>query len=84
MSTALQESKPALKYQVISVEKSDPPEGMPGSNWHHYVIGHGQSRIEGFRTGTLRAVTDHAEAYAEELNARGIHGYSAYTTRKKK
>jgi cell envelope opacity-associated protein A len=83
MSTEQQQRKPAAKYQVISVEKADPPEGMEGKNWHRYVIGQGQSRIQGFRTGTLKAVTKHAEEYAKELNERGVNGYSAYVTRKK-
>jgi hypothetical protein len=83
MSTEPQQRKQPPKYQVISVEKTDPPEGMEGKNWHRYVIGQGQSRIQGFRPGTLKAVKKHAEEYAKELNERGVNGYSAYVTRKK-
>jgi hypothetical protein len=72
------------RYRVISVEKTDPPEGMPGKNWHRYVIEQGTSRIEGFRPGTLKSVTEHAETCAEDLNNRGVRGYSAYAPRKQK
>ena len=82
MSTEL-EGNERQKHRVISIEKTDTPEGMTGDNWFRYVIGKGTSRIEGLRTGTLKAVTQHAEAYAEELNARGVRGYSASVTRKK-
>jgi len=72
------------KYRLISVEKIDPPEGMPSGSWYRYVIGQGTSRIEGKRLGTLKAVTRHAEEYAENLDTRSTIGYSAYVSRKQK
>ena len=70
-------------YHVVSVEKTTPPEGMPdGDDWYCYVIGHGRSRIEGIRNGTLKTVTQHAEAFAENLSNRTTKGYSAYAARK--
>lgn len=72
------------KYSLISVEKTDPPEGMQDGNWYRYVIGHGRSRIEGVRLGTLKAVTRHAEEYAENLDSRTSIGYSTYVSRKQK
>jgi hypothetical protein len=72
------------KYSVVSVEKTDSPEGMPEGNWHRYVIGQGNSKIEGLKPGTLKAVTQHAEAVAEDLNLRATKGNSTYTARKKK
>jgi hypothetical protein len=84
MSTELQDRKTETSYHVVSVEKTDAPEGMPGNNWHRYVIGRGSSVIEGFKPGTLKAVTQHAESCAEDLNARAFKGYSAYAPRKKK
>jgi hypothetical protein len=81
------EQKPTTnsnKYQVISVEKTDPPAGMEDGNWFHYVIGQGTSKIEGTRMGTLKGVTKHAEEFAENLNLRGTKGYSAYTSRSQK
>jgi len=71
------------RYRVMTVEKTSPPKGMTGS-WHHYVIGEGNSRIDGKRPGTLQAVTQHAETVAENLNSRvGKGSYPTYVSRKK-
>ena len=69
------EAQPDRRYRVISVEKTDAPEGMFGTDWHRYVIGRGSSLIEGLRTGTLRSVTEHAESCVEVLNDRRVRGY---------
>jgi len=80
----MQENDPKMyKYHVVSVEKTTPPEGLPGDNWHSYVIGQGSSRIEGKKPGTLKAVTEHAETVVEDLNARKGRGGSTYAPRKK-
>lgn len=70
------------KYRVVSVTKTNPPAGMEGDNWYHYVIGQGSSHMECTRLGSLNAVTKHAEEFAENLNLRASKGYSAYATRK--
>ncbi len=72
------------KYRVLSVEKTDPPAGMPEGDWHRYVIGQDESRIEGFKPGSLQAVTQHAEDFAQNLNARAAKGYSSYAARRQK
>lgn len=72
-----------LKYEVETVEKTTAPEGMPGDNWHRYVVGQGKTRIEGKKPGTLKAVTLHAEAFAADLNSRTGKGGSTYSPRKK-
>jgi hypothetical protein len=72
------------KYNVKSIEKTDPPDGMQGDNWYHYVIGQGNSKIEGFRTGSLKSVTQHVNTYTEELNERIRTGGSTYAQRKTK
>ena len=66
------------KDLVETVEKTAPPEGMPGDNWHRYVIGRGNSKIECKKPGTLKAVTQHAETIAENLNSRKARGGSMY------
>ena len=71
------------KYHVVSVEKTTAPEGLPGDNWHRYIIGQGSSRIEGIKPGTLKAVTQHAETVVEDLNSRKGRGSSTYAPRKK-
>ncbi len=70
------------KYKVLSVEKTEPPKGLPEGLWHRYVIGQDDSRIEGFKPGSLQTVTRHAEEFAENLNARASKGYSTYAARK--
>ena len=72
-----------LNYDLISVEKIDTPNGLPGDDWYCYVIGQGSSKIEGFRSGSLKAVTQHCEEYARELNDRVSNGGSTYSPRKK-
>jgi len=70
-------------YRVISVVKTITPEGMSGDNWHLYVVGHDNSRIEGKKPGSLKSVTAHAEAFANDLNSRNGQGGSTYSSRKK-
>lgn len=84
METPRKQTKHDLRYQVISVEKAEAPEGLPGKNWHRYVIGQGSSRIEGLRTGTLKSVTEHAHTCVQELNERGVRGYSSFAPRNQK
>jgi hypothetical protein len=84
MNTELEESTRTPKYRVESVEKIDPPAGMPEGDWFRYVISEGESKIEGFQPGSLYTVTQHAETFADDLNARAANGYSVYAARKKK
>lgn len=71
-----------VEYHVVTVEKTAPPDGLPGNNWHRYVIGQGSSKIEGKKPGTLKAVTQHAEAIVDDLNSRKGRGHSTYAPRK--
>ena len=84
MSTQSKIGRHNLRYQVKSVEVTDPPEDMPDGNWCRYVIGQGTSKIGCIRSGTLEAVTEYAESYASELNDRSLRGTSPYTQSKKK
>ena len=72
-----------LHYSVISVEKTEAPEGMTGDNWHVYVVAQGEATIEGKKAGTLKQVTEHANAFADDLNSRTGKGGSTYAPRKK-
>ncbi|MDH5369396.1 MAG: hypothetical protein OEW99_05190 [Gammaproteobacteria bacterium] len=67
-----------VKYQVVSVDKIVTPEGMPDGDWYCYVIGYGNSIIDGKKPGTLKNVTQHAEAVAEDLNLRSQNKKSVY------
>lgn len=65
-------------YRVTTVEKIETPDGMPGNNWHRYVIERGNSTIDGIKPGTLKAVTEHAHTVADDLNARAHKGGSYF------
>lgn len=74
----LENEKNIERYKVMSVDKIDTPDGMPGEDWYCYVIGYGKSKIDGKKPGTLKDVTQHAEAVAEDLNLRSQSKKSAY------
>jgi hypothetical protein len=71
-------------YTVASVEKAASPKGMPGNNWHRYVIEFGDSTIEGLKPGTLTAVTEHAQSVADDLNERKNQRGSTYAPRSRR
>ena len=83
----LKENTNQETYKIVTIEKSEAPRGMTGDDWHHYVIGRGDSIIEGDKVGTLNEVTEHAKDLAERINARndkyGITYVSSYSPRKK-
>ena len=58
------------KYRVTKVEKTSAPEGMMGDSWYRYVIEKGKSVMECKKSGSLKAVTAHAEGVAELINSR--------------
>jgi len=70
------------KFPVASIEKTEPPEGVTEGEWYEYIIGLGASSIKGKRAGSLEAVTEYVEEYADNLNRRAALGYSAYAARK--
>ena len=70
------------KFPVTSIEKTDPPAGVTEGDWYEYFIGLGSSAIRGKRAGSLAAVTEYVEEYADNLNRRAALGYSAYAARK--
>jgi predicted nuclease with TOPRIM domain len=76
-------SKLKSKYSVITVEKTETPDGLTGDNWYRYVIGEGGSKIEGKKPGSLKGVTEHAHTAAEELNNRAVQGRSTYAPTKR-
>ena len=84
MTTEVKDSNAGVQYRVMSVEKTATPKGLPEDNWYRYVIGQGRSKIKGLRPGTLKTVTDHANAVADDLNARGTSSFSYSVTRKRK
>ena len=84
MSLKFEDDTIECTYRVESVEKTDPPEGIAGDDWHRYIIGHGNAKIEGLTPGTLHSVTKHAEAIAEDLNERATKYQSIYAVSRKR
>ena len=74
------------EFIIECIEKSDPPKDMTGSNWYRYIVRQKERKITGFKTGTLKSVTEHVETFTEGLNERSISGFSpnTHTARGKK
>ncbi len=66
------EESPVLgkPYGIVSIKRSEPPEGTEGKNWYSYVISLGPNVIQGYRKGTLKAVTEAVEEVVVQLNER--------------
>ena len=57
-------------YEIVSVEPTEPPRGMVGTDWHCYVIEQGKNRIRGYQQGSIKAVTQAVEEIVVRLNGR--------------
>lgn len=82
MSDSSDDDVIGAQFSVVSIEKTDRPEGVSDGDWYAYVIIRGDSEIRGKRAGTLKAVTGYVEEYVDNLNRRATLGYSAYAARK--
>ena len=60
----------AEDYTLESIEPSDPPGDMAGTNWQCYIIQQGDNRICGYRQGNTDAVQRAVENIVERLNER--------------
>lgn len=80
--------KPAISpdksYQVVTVEKTEAPEGANGGNWYRYVIELEGQSIVGSRRGTQKQVTEYAKECAENMSTRFARGRSHWSSRNKK
>ena len=63
-------------FIIKSIDKCEPPKDMDGENWYRYIVGQGGRKITGYKTGTLKDVTDHVEIFIENLNERNSTGIS--------
>lgn len=70
MQFELEDESDKPRFIIEIIEKSDPPKGMDGKNWYRYIVREGQRKITGFKTGTLKSVTEHVETFTEGLNER--------------
>ena len=64
-------------YEIVSVQRAEPPPGGKGTNWYRYVIAfEGTDNIHGCRQGGLKAVTRAVEEIVAQLNERQHLGHS--------
>ena len=61
---------PEGPYRTDSVQPSNPPPGMDGSDWHCYVIVQGSNSIRGYRPGSHKVVMRAVEEIVLQLNER--------------
>ncbi len=68
-------------YEIVSIQRAEPPPGAKGSNWYRYVIAfEGANTIHGCRQGGLKAVTSAVEEIVANLNERHL-GHSTKPSR---
>ncbi len=61
-------------YEIVSIQRAEPPSGGKGSDWHHYVIAYeGSNTITGCRAGSLNVVTSGVVEMVAQLNERHRH-----------
>jgi len=58
-------------YELVSIERAEPPPDGKGANWYRYVIAFdGSNTITGCRQGSLKAVTSGMVEMIAQLNER--------------
>ena len=58
-------------YEIVSIERAEPPLGGKGSFWYRYVIAfEGSNSITGCRQGNLKDVTSGVVEMIAQLNER--------------
>ena len=58
-------------YEIVSIKRAEPPPNAEGANWYRYVIASDDTNtIQGYRQGSLKAVTSAVEVIVGQLNER--------------
>ena len=58
-------------YEIVSIRRTEAPQGMEGSNWYKYVVSfEGNTNLQGYQQGSLSAVTTSVEEFVAQLNER--------------
>ncbi len=61
-------------YEIVSIQRAEPPPDGKGANWYRYVIAFdGSNTITGCRKGSLNAVTSGVVEMVAQLNERHRH-----------
>lgn len=68
-------------FRLVSIERTEPPAGAAGKNWHRYTIRQGANAINGYLQGTSTAVKHAAEQIVNQLNERRAGRWGYRTTR---
>lgn len=68
--SALSQSSVTEPFQLVSIARSEPPEGASGKDWYTYVIAQGKNTIEGRRQGSKANLTASVEEMVDRLNER--------------
>lgn len=68
-------------FRLVSIERTEPPAGAAGKNWHRYTIRQGANAINGYLQGTSAAVKHAAEQIVNQLNERRAGRWGYRTTR---
>ncbi len=69
-------------YEIVSIQRAEPPPGAEGPYWYRYVIAfEGTNTIHGCRQGGLKAVTRAVEEIVADLNERQRLGRSTKPSR---
>jgi hypothetical protein len=76
MDIEVEPKRNVTKFNIECIEKSDPPKDMTGDNWYRYIVMQNGRKITGFKTGSLKSVTEHVESFTQGLNERSIGGVS--------
>jgi hypothetical protein len=63
---------PEDDYRVLSVQPTEPPGNLEGSDWHCYEIAQGENRIRGYRRGNFDSVRKSVDEIVVRLNERRI------------
>ena len=57
-------------YELLSVDKSEPPAGGQGDDWCRYRIAQGANVITGYRQGSVNSTKRAAQEIVSGLNER--------------
>ncbi len=58
-------------FEIVSVQRVEPPPGGKGPNWYRYVIAfEGSNTIHGCQQGGLKDVTKAVEEIVAQMNER--------------
>ncbi len=60
-------------YEIVSIQRAEPPPGAEGPYWYRYVIAfEGTDNIHGCRQGGVKTVTRAVEEIVAQLNERQL------------